>query len=65
MNLRSVLKFVPVMDNLHDHFDVPSIVDAFACSTVSMCVSGSTPNVILNNTTYIIRGSKTKDINQT
>lgn len=56
------LNFVPVMDNLHDHFDVPSIVDAFACSTVSMCVSGSTPNVILN-TTYI-QGSEIKNINK-
>lgn len=52
------------MDNLQDHLDVPSIVDAFACSVVSMCVSGSTANVILNNTTYI-QGSKTKDINHT
>lgn len=52
-------RFVPVMDNLHDHFDVPSIVDAFACSTVSICVSGSTPNVILNNIIYVL-GSKTK-----
>lgn len=56
--------FVPVMDNLHDHFDVPSIVEALACSTVSMCVSGSTAKVILNNTTYIYE-SKTKGINQT
>lgn len=43
------MEFVPVMDSLHDHLDVPSIVDAFACSTVSICVSGSTPKVILNN----------------
>lgn len=35
------------MDNLQDHFDVPSIVDAFADSHVSICESGSTPNVIL------------------
>jgi hypothetical protein len=27
---------VPVIDNLHDHLDVPSMVDAFACSTVSI-----------------------------
>lgn len=38
---------LPVMESLQDHFDVPSIVDAFACSVVSICVSGSTPNVIL------------------
>lgn len=43
------MDFVPVMESLHDHFDVPSMVDAFACSTVSICVSGSTPKVILNN----------------
>lgn len=41
------------MDNLQDHFDVPSIVDALACSQVSICESGSTPNVILNNTTQL------------
>lgn len=43
------MEFVPVMESLHDHFDVPSMVDALACSTVSICVSGSTPKVILNN----------------
>lgn len=49
---------VPVIDNLHDHLDVPSIVDAFACSTVSICVSGSTPNVILSDTKH----SRVRDI---
>jgi len=48
---------VPVIVSLHDHLDVPSTVAYSACSNESMCVSGSTPNVILKLNrlhTYII-----------
>lgn len=37
----------PVMAILQDHFDVPSIVTCFACSRLSICVSGSTLKVRL------------------
>lgn len=38
---------IPVISILHDHLDVPSIVISSACSIESMCVSGSTENVVL------------------
>jgi hypothetical protein len=38
---------IPVIAILHDHLDVPSIVICSACSIESMCVSGSTENVVL------------------
>lgn len=38
---------IPVISILHDHLDVPSIVMSSACSIESMCVSGSTENVVL------------------
>ena len=38
---------IPVIAILHDHFEVPSMVICSACSIESMCVSGSTENVVL------------------
>lgn len=38
---------IPVIAILHDHLEVPSIVICSACSIESMCVSGSTENVVL------------------
>lgn len=38
---------VPVMAILQDHLLVPSILTSSAWSSESMCVSGSTPNVVL------------------
>lgn len=42
---------IPVIAILHDHLDVPSIVICSACSIESMCVSGSTENVVLTDGT--------------
>lgn len=42
---------IPVIAILHDHFDVPSMVISSACSIESMCVSGSTENVVLRTGT--------------
>lgn len=39
---------IPVIAILHDHLDVPSILISSACSIESMCVSGSTENVVLH-----------------
>lgn len=42
---------IPVIAILQDHLDVPSIVICSACSIESMCVSGSTENVVLRGRT--------------
>lgn len=39
---------IPVIVIFADHLLVPSIVICLACSIESMCVSGSTPNVVLS-----------------
>lgn len=48
---------IPVIAILADHLEVPSIVICSACSIESMCVSGSTENVVLHGET----GNKNTD----